>query len=1086
MCRIPRSPLAILTLVILLAAPVGAESGAPARQKKEAPSRQAITLSPEEERAVEETARLKAERFRDGETVSPLIASKPTPLHPILTPIPGKKARFTVSAPSKNALACTYTGLTSGVVDTVISSPSYYIANQSVGYWTAAAIRSEPGDDWDIHMYTALGTAPACLDSLVAFSEISPGVDVVVADFNHMPVSARYLSALRFAGVETAPIEWEGGPDILTVDGGTVYRATGPKDIIECWDVFLEAGVEYGFKVSQAWPADLKLLLFRNPWAGPYHAGRTSAEIDSSTLSILHYTAPSDDWYCVVIVNENGLAGNYTLEVGSCSPPIALTSTLTQSLPNGIFHLSFDQQDPYWAAVVARPDVLGSDLVLRRYTTGSGASWPVCYTSETGISMGYTYESHSINMIVADFNSGGDTLGAYPMTLTPWSPDTSGASIEWDAGADLIFANGAPIAGATVPTDVVEIWDIYLKKNVPYQFYVTTSGSAEMMSLLFSRPELGPVVTTLAWPTDIGACRSFVGLSTGYHGLAMINFNGGTASYQFAVSEQFVDEADALFRDQASDGRGFGWSDYDLDGDLDVYVTNYGDPDRLLENDGAGVFTDITAPPLGNAGPSLHPVWGDFDNDGDPDLLVTTNNGPLSLYRNEGGGVFSDITSSPLSLPYTGTQASWIDFDNDGFLDISLANGLTAKLFGGAGDGTFADATPAIVETTTAERHVWGDFDHDGDLDLYNVSYSANHLLRNEGNGLFSDVTTPPLDDARVGYDGAWSDFDLDGDLDLVVVNENADNLLFRNEGGGSFADVSTLLPSDTLATRGVMWGDYDNNGYPDLFMTTFIGPNKLLAGLLGEFSERAATEVIVSDASVGSAWVDYDSDGDLDLSVINLPAFGSGENQQIRNDLCTTNGWLKVDLTGILSNRDGIGARVTVYSFGEAYIREITGKSASYGSGPLIAQFGLPYSDLIDSVVVDWPRGARQTIVAPGAWQTIEIIEDISYYVGVNDTDDSAPAARLVLHENVPNPFNPMTTIRFDLPADGKVTLAVYDVSGRLVRTLVGGQPLDAGHHDVTWDGTDDGGTKTASGIYFYRLQLAGESRTRKMVMIR
>jgi hypothetical protein len=100
-------------------------------------------------------------------------------------------------------------------------------------------------------------------------------------------------------------------------------------------------------------------------------------------------------------------------------------------------------------------------------------------------------------------------------------------------------------------------------------------------------------------------------------------------------------------------------------------------------------------------------------------------------------------------------------------------------------------------------------------------------------------------------------------------------------------------------------------------------------------------------------------------------------------------------------------------------------------------------------------------------------------------DTPATVPA-RTVLHPNVPNPFNPVTTIAFDLAGSGHVSLRVYDVAGRLVRTLLAAK-LAAGHgHAARWDGLDDAGNHVSSGVYFYRLVTAQFDQTRKMVLMK
>jgi flagellar hook assembly protein FlgD len=121
-----------------------------------------------------------------------------------------------------------------------------------------------------------------------------------------------------------------------------------------------------------------------------------------------------------------------------------------------------------------------------------------------------------------------------------------------------------------------------------------------------------------------------------------------------------------------------------------------------------------------------------------------------------------------------------------------------------------------------------------------------------------------------------------------------------------------------------------------------------------------------------------------------------------------------------------------------------------------------------------------RATDVA--ADQVLQVTEGI--WTGVSD--QASVGARAILHGNSPNPFNPVTLIQYELPAAGSVDLAVYGLSGRLVRTLVAGELFVAGGQTTPWNGRDDDGRAVASGVYFYRLEVGGEVLTRRMVLLK
>jgi hypothetical protein len=201
---------------------------------------------------------------------------------------------------------------------------------------------------------------------------------------------------------------------------------------------------------------------------------------------------------------------------------------------------------------------------------------------------------------------------------------------------------------------------------------------------------------------------------------------------------------------------GAAWGDYDNDGDVDVYLCcYYGETNHLFRNDGSGVFTDVTVAPLNDANESMGADWGDYDNDGDLDLYLVNNGQANKLFRNT-GGVFTDVTTFPLNDTYYGISAGWADYDNDGDLDLYLTNGGTANmLFMNLGGGVFDDYNNSfILDNGYGMGFGWGDIENDGDLDIYLANggmFQTNKLFRNE-----------------VGDDNHWIKLDLVGTISNV------------------------------------------------------------------------------------------------------------------------------------------------------------------------------------------------------------------------------------------------------------------------------------------------------------------------------
>jgi hypothetical protein len=340
----------------------------------------------------------------------------------------------------------------------------------------------------------------------------------------------------------------------------------------------------------------------------------------------------------------------------------------------------------------------------------------------------------------------------------------------------------------------------------------------------------------------------------------------------------------------ASGGQPNCWADFDGDGDLDLFVGFRQDvPNRLYRNDG-GTFTDVAAAlGVADATDTRAAAWGDFDADGDPDLFVgfTRRSGaPAKLYRNDGAGRgFTDVAKE-VGIESVGEsrQPSFVDVDNDGDLDLFVALRDAPNLLFRNDGGRFTSSGKEVGldDPRRTVGVVWFDMDADGDLDLFvaNQNGDNNGMFRNEG-GRFADVAST-LGVAAAGRPEtsgsngpSVADYDNDGDLDLFVAGYGG-NFLYRNDGHGTFTDVAAALgvAGGDKATPS-RWGDFDNDGRIDLYVSSYIDKpvnerDFLYRNEGARFADVIPGEIAKRGATHGVQWVDFDRDGDLDLSLAN------------------------------------------------------------------------------------------------------------------------------------------------------------------------------------------------------------------------
>lgn len=431
---------------------------------------------------------------------------------------------------------------------------------------------------------------------------------------------------------------------------------------------------------------------------------------------------------------------------------------------------------------------------------------------------------------------------------------------------------------------------------------------------------------------------------------------------------------------------------------------------------------------------------GDIDNDGDTDLLVTYWGPNLLYRNNGDSTFDEIAAQAGVDHPGWGTSAAFADLDGDGWLDLYVTNylhidldhppqdgqpcqykglavpcgpqGVPAQadvLYRNNGDGTFVDmsASSGLDQWSYAGLGVaFGDLDNDGDLDIYVANDSEpNVILRNDGDWYFSEIgqsagaAYSESGRAQAGMGVHSGDYDNDGDLDLFVTNFSEDyNTLYQNQSPTTasmrFVDVSHatgLSASDRpyLGWATAFW-DYDNDGWLDLYVInghvypqlgihasglTYRQRNLLYQNQHGRFIEVgrwAGAAWQLKAASRAAAQGDYDNDGDLDLAVVNHNAAPT----LLRNEGGNFNDWLGLELVGHVSNRDGIGARIWIFTTDQVQMREVFRGYGFQGQHDPRALIGLGSNKAVERIEIHWPSGSRQTIATPPVRRYLKIHE--------------------------------------------------------------------------------------------------------------
>ncbi len=393
-------------------------------------------------------------------------------------------------------------------------------------------------------------------------------------------------------------------------------------------------------------------------------------------------------------------------------------------------------------------------------------------------------------------------------------------------------------------------------------------------------------------------------------------------------------------------------------------------------------------------------VWTDFDNDGKYDLSFTSFRGGVKLFHQTGDFVFEEITLSAglpndtISLSY---GQAWADFNNDGFIDFFVCNynfdnypQSFDALYRNNGDLTFTNVTEAagiILDDDPTFCAIWSDFDIDGLPDLFVMNDRfvwRNYLYKNNGNGTFSEVgNTVGMNAYMDAMTATAGDYNNDGREDMYITNTPLDgNFLYRSNPNGDFTELAAFFNVQVFGwCWGASWIDYDNDTWQDLFVTSepftpFSQPGNhfLLKNNQNSFDLDFSAGF---QGSAGATFCvsrgDLNNDGFYDLITNSYAPLNTEvwQNQGIGGN------FLRLRLQGTVSNHCAAGAKIVLHAGAQSYHKQIYFGEQFISQNSQWINFGLAEINQVDSVVVSWPSGFKET------WRNLSINQNYVFVEG-------------------------------------------------------------------------------------------------------
>ena len=431
-----------------------------------------------------------------------------------------------------------------------------------------------------------------------------------------------------------------------------------------------------------------------------------------------------------------------------------------------------------------------------------------------------------------------------------------------------------------------------------------------------------------------------------------------------------------------------------------------------------GGFTPVVYPlPALTANPGWSITAGDFNKDGYNDLVFGSSSRLTVIKSSPGGASYTEV---PYPQSIFTQRTNFVDINNDGDLDLWACHDVAQSYaYRNDGFGNLIFDIPLMPTLAVGGNYQsqWSDYDNDGDIDMYLSKCRAsaalgdpqriNLLYKNNGNGTFTESgAAAGVNDGSQSWSSAIEDYDNDGFMDILLSNISDTNKLYRNNGDGTFTDIfATTGIAAQVGSWELQAADFNNDGWID-----FLWQNGKELYLNNGDLTFTGYDMPFSKGGIG----DLNNDGFLDVQYAN----------QIYYNVPNANNWIKINLQGLVSNGNGIGARVEIYGAFGKQIREIKSGNGFAQQSTLNAHFGIGTATTITKIIIRWPSGLVDTILNPNINQATMVVEGAT--LAVENFTNSNFSIYPIPSKNILN-----------IKTNGNLTMKlaqVYDLNGKMV----------------------------------------------------